>query len=136
MNHSNLGQHCTLDDCHQLDFLPFPCKKCTGTFCLDHHKYAAHACEGHAAGLASAAEEAQRRVSDVIAAKKRKKQARKLGPQKCSHGKCRKVISPLYCVRQLFISPLPYYHISPYVSCLSLSSPAHAIPVFREPSGR
>eukprot|EP00300_Choanocystis_sp_HF-7_P029943 c3823_g2_i1.p1 GENE.c3823_g2_i1~~c3823_g2_i1.p1 ORF type:complete len:306 (+),score=41.70 c3823_g2_i1:113-919(+) len=40
----HLGEHCDFDLCHCLDFLPFSCDACHKTFCLDHHKYEAHAC--------------------------------------------------------------------------------------------
>lgn len=29
-----LGQHCSLPDCQQLDFLPFKCDSCNKVFCL------------------------------------------------------------------------------------------------------
>lgn len=41
----NLGQHCTVRDCNQLDFLPFECHKCNGVFCLVHRTMEAHQCE-------------------------------------------------------------------------------------------
>lgn len=38
------GQHCDKNDCHQLDFLPFKCDKCSKTFCLAHKGYTDHDC--------------------------------------------------------------------------------------------
>lgn len=39
-----LGQHCSVPDCQQIDFLPFTCDCCTNVFCLDHRTYTAHKC--------------------------------------------------------------------------------------------
>mmetsp|Transcript_29428 Transcript_29428/g.40674 ORF Transcript_29428/g.40674 Transcript_29428/m.40674 type:complete len:147 (+) Transcript_29428:82-522(+) len=41
----NLGGHCAVSDCSQLDFLPFTCNACKEKFCLDHRGYEAHKCE-------------------------------------------------------------------------------------------
>lgn len=40
----DLGQHCSRDDCHQLDFLPFTCNACHKVFCLEHRQYKSHNC--------------------------------------------------------------------------------------------
>jgi hypothetical protein len=39
-----IGQHCAVEHCQQLDFLPFKCDCCSATFCLEHRTYSAHAC--------------------------------------------------------------------------------------------
>lgn len=39
-----IGAHCQLEYCHVLDFLPFKCHSCKGTFCLDHRSETAHKC--------------------------------------------------------------------------------------------
>ncbi|KAF3157781.1 hypothetical protein TWF751_002183 [Orbilia oligospora] len=39
-----IGQHCDVSTCHQLDFLPFKCGSCEGTFCLDHRTETSHVC--------------------------------------------------------------------------------------------
>jgi hypothetical protein len=31
----NLGKHCEVPECHQLDFLPFKCAHCAKTLCLE-----------------------------------------------------------------------------------------------------
>lgn len=41
----NLGQHCHVRECNQLDFLPFECSKCKGMFCLDHRTIESHQCK-------------------------------------------------------------------------------------------
>ncbi|EWC47219.1 hypothetical protein DRE_03338 [Drechslerella stenobrocha 248] len=41
---TGIGKHCDLPSCHQLDFLPFKCGSCEGTFCLDHRTETAHVC--------------------------------------------------------------------------------------------
>ncbi|XP_010241228.1 PREDICTED: zinc finger AN1 and C2H2 domain-containing stress-associated protein 16 [Nelumbo nucifera] len=40
----NLGQHCSVDDCKQIDFLPFTCDRCKQVFCLEHRSYGKHCC--------------------------------------------------------------------------------------------
>ncbi|KAF8102141.1 hypothetical protein N665_0201s0424 [Sinapis alba] len=40
----DLGKHCSVDDCKQIDFLPFTCDRCTQVFCLDHRSYMKHNC--------------------------------------------------------------------------------------------
>lgn len=40
----DLGQHCQLPDCHQLDFLPFDCNRCQKVFCVEHRSYKSHNC--------------------------------------------------------------------------------------------
>ncbi|KAK3389361.1 hypothetical protein B0H63DRAFT_463502 [Podospora didyma] len=39
-----IGKHCEYSYCNQLDFLPFFCQSCRGTFCLDHRTENAHQC--------------------------------------------------------------------------------------------
>ncbi|KAK2527923.1 Zfand1 [Columba guinea] len=39
-----LGQHCGVPECRQLDFLPFVCDGCSGVFCLQHRSRDAHGC--------------------------------------------------------------------------------------------
>ncbi|CAH9079377.1 unnamed protein product [Cuscuta epithymum] len=40
----NLGEHCSVSDCRQIDFLPFTCDCCHKVFCLEHRSYARHHC--------------------------------------------------------------------------------------------
>jgi predicted nucleic acid binding AN1-type Zn finger protein len=39
-----IGAHCQYEYCNQLDFLPFRCESCRGTFCLDHRSETGHKC--------------------------------------------------------------------------------------------
>ncbi|GLA08225.1 hypothetical protein AnigIFM60653_009752 [Aspergillus niger] len=39
-----IGSHCSLPTCNQLDFLPFRCPSCKGTYCLEHRTETAHQC--------------------------------------------------------------------------------------------
>ncbi len=46
----SLGRHCALEECGQVDFLPFKCSACAQTFCLEHRTCKAHRCvQGNAA---------------------------------------------------------------------------------------
>ncbi|CAL9763819.1 unnamed protein product [Musa acuminata subsp. burmannicoides] len=40
----DLGKHCSVDDCRQIDFLPFTCDRCNQVFCLQHRSYISHQC--------------------------------------------------------------------------------------------
>lgn len=40
----DVGSHCSVGACAQVDFLPFTCDCCTGVFCLQHRSYDAHEC--------------------------------------------------------------------------------------------
>ena len=40
----SIGTHCSLSECHQIDFLPFCCDACDRVFCLEHRTYSAHSC--------------------------------------------------------------------------------------------
>ncbi|KAF3580071.1 hypothetical protein DY000_02035817 [Brassica cretica] len=40
----DLGKHCSVDICKQIDFLPFTCDRCLLVFCLDHRSYMKHTC--------------------------------------------------------------------------------------------
>ncbi|KAJ8562659.1 hypothetical protein K7X08_031111 [Anisodus acutangulus] len=40
----NLGKHCSVEDCRQIDFLPFTCDCCHKVYCLDHRSYIRHQC--------------------------------------------------------------------------------------------
>ncbi|KAG7628858.1 Zinc finger AN1 and C2H2 domain-containing stress-associated protein 13 [Arabidopsis thaliana] len=40
----DLGKHCSVDYCKQIDFLPFTCDRCLQVFCLDHRSYMKHDC--------------------------------------------------------------------------------------------
>ncbi|XP_061340383.1 zinc finger AN1 and C2H2 domain-containing stress-associated protein 13-like isoform X2 [Gastrolobium bilobum] len=40
----DLGKHCALVDCKQIDFLPFTCDRCNQAYCLEHRSYIKHHC--------------------------------------------------------------------------------------------
>lgn len=42
----NIGKHCSLKSCNQLDFLPFKCSLCNDIFCGEHYKQDSHPCAG------------------------------------------------------------------------------------------
>jgi uncharacterized C2H2 Zn-finger protein len=44
MEFSNLGSHCSINNCYQQDFLPFQCDACRRTYCKDHRAYSEHSC--------------------------------------------------------------------------------------------
>lgn len=40
-----MGDHCALNDCARLDFLPFGCQGCGRTYCVDHRSPKQHGCD-------------------------------------------------------------------------------------------
>lgn len=40
-----IGIHCTMDLCHQKDFLPFTCPDCMKEFCSEHRSATSHDCK-------------------------------------------------------------------------------------------
>ncbi|OWM67238.1 zinc finger AN1 and C2H2 domain-containing stress-associated protein 16-like [Punica granatum] len=40
----DLGKHCMVEDCQQIDFLPFTCDRCNRVFCLEHRSFIKHQC--------------------------------------------------------------------------------------------
>ncbi|XP_058966436.1 AN1-type zinc finger protein 1 isoform X1 [Pocillopora verrucosa] len=40
----DFGKQCDVEICKQLDFLPFICNGCSGTFCLEHRSKSSHNC--------------------------------------------------------------------------------------------
>ncbi|RDX95174.1 Zinc finger AN1 and C2H2 domain-containing stress-associated protein 16 [Mucuna pruriens] len=40
----DLGKHCSVSDCRQIDFLPFTCDRCDQVYCLEHRGYIKHQC--------------------------------------------------------------------------------------------
>lgn len=40
----NLGKHCSVHSCQQLDFLPFTCPRCLKVYCQDHRQFEKHQC--------------------------------------------------------------------------------------------
>ncbi|XP_062117691.1 zinc finger AN1 and C2H2 domain-containing stress-associated protein 13-like [Humulus lupulus] len=40
----DLGKHCSVEECKQIDFLPFTCDRCRLVFCLEHRSYIKHHC--------------------------------------------------------------------------------------------
>ncbi|BAT96368.1 hypothetical protein LR48_Vigan02g035900 [Vigna angularis] len=40
----DLGKHCSVSDCKQIDFLPFTCDRCHQVYCLEHRGYIKHQC--------------------------------------------------------------------------------------------
>lgn len=47
----NIGKHCSVPTCHQLDFLPFMCYDCSKIFCKLHKEVTAHQCSGQPSTL-------------------------------------------------------------------------------------
>nr|CCA23974.1 conserved hypothetical protein [Albugo laibachii Nc14] len=40
----DVGKHCSITHCSQIDFLPFECDCCHSIFCLEHRSYDSHSC--------------------------------------------------------------------------------------------
>lgn len=82
-----IGAHCQYTYCNQLDFLPFRCESCRGTYCLDHRTETAHKCP-HAGAWAAA-----RRKEAASSASPGKPTL--LTATQCSHPICKTYINTL-----------------------------------------
>ena len=74
MEFSNLGKHCSCEDCYLQDFLPFKCNLCQKDFCLEHRTYESHKCKNFKSTILTEEEK-------IKAEKERKKRIK-------SHPKC------------------------------------------------
>ncbi|KAL7275895.1 hypothetical protein RUND412_001138 [Rhizina undulata] len=85
-----IGKHCDLPYCHRLDFLPFVCESCKGTFCLDHRSETAHKCinEGQWASARN-----KEKAPSAAPSHQQQPKPRNLLEAKCAHPKCRTVIN-------------------------------------------
>lgn len=83
-----IGRNCQYEFCGQLDFLPFRCESCRGTYCLDHRTETAHKC-AHAGEWARKRREAA--AGDVSA--KPKQKATVYNTDQCSHPTCKSLIN-------------------------------------------
>ncbi|XP_075684254.1 AN1-type zinc finger protein 1 [Rhinoderma darwinii] len=54
MTELEIGQHCDVEHCCQLDFLPFVCDGCSRVFCLTHRKRDCHDCTAVTTGSSRA----------------------------------------------------------------------------------
>ncbi|RWS23933.1 AN1-type zinc finger protein 2A-like protein [Leptotrombidium deliense] len=45
MEFPDLGEHCSVSSCKQLDFLPFKCDACNQIYCKKHYFYTSHDCK-------------------------------------------------------------------------------------------
>lgn len=93
----NIGAHCQYTYCNQLDFLPFRCESCRGTYCLDHRTESSHKC-AHAGEWAAARRKAANLSSlSSDSTSNGGKPTLQTGTQ-CSHTTCRTYINTLNSV--------------------------------------
>ncbi|MCJ1468887.1 hypothetical protein MMC07_007517 [Pseudocyphellaria aurata] len=96
-----IGAHCQYTYCNQLDFLPFRCESCRGTYCLDHRTESSHKC-AHAGEWAAA----RRKAANLSAPSSNNSPSRGGRPSvltstQCSHTTCRTYIDTLNSVAVL-----------------------------------
>ncbi|RPB03271.1 hypothetical protein L873DRAFT_1826332 [Choiromyces venosus 120613-1] len=91
-----IGKHCDLPECHLLDFLPFKCESCGGTYCLDHRTETAHKC-AHEGRWAAARREkntsSSSSSSSSTSAVPARPKIRSLLQTDCAHPKCKTIIN-------------------------------------------
>ncbi|MCJ1253763.1 hypothetical protein MMC24_001576 [Lignoscripta atroalba] len=86
-----IGAHCQYTYCNQLDFLPFRCESCKGTYCLDHRTESSHKCPH--AGAWAAAKRKQAATSQTSSNSNGKPSL--LTATQCSHTSCKTYINTL-----------------------------------------
>jgi len=82
-----IGAHCQYTYCNQLDFLPFRCESCGGTFCLEHRSETAHHCP-KAGEWAARRRKANLSTTSVGAGKSAPRETEK----PCASPKCKTII--------------------------------------------
>lgn len=90
-----IGAHCQYTYCNQLDFLPFRCESCRGTYCLDHRTETAHKC-AHAGEWAAARRKAANLYPTSSSSSGGKPTL--LTATQCSHTSCKTYINTLNSV--------------------------------------
>ena len=89
-----IGAHCQHSYCNQLDFLPFRCESCKGTYCLDHRTETAHHCP-HAGEWATARRKA---LEGSPSPRPSGGKPNLLTATQCSHPACKTYINTLTAV--------------------------------------
>ncbi|KAH8690913.1 AN1 zinc finger protein [Talaromyces proteolyticus] len=84
----SIGRNCQYEFCGQLDFLPFRCESCRGTYCLEHRTESAHKCS-------HPGEWAKRKRADngVNTTSSAKAKATVYNTDQCSHPSCKSLIN-------------------------------------------
>lgn len=90
-----IGAHCQYAYCNQLDFLPFRCESCRGTYCLDHRTESGHKCPR--AGEWAAARRRAANLSSTSSSSDSGKPTLLTATQ-CSHTSCKTYINTLNSV--------------------------------------
>ncbi|KAL1998936.1 hypothetical protein VTN02DRAFT_5319 [Thermoascus thermophilus] len=90
-----IGRNCQFEFCGQLDFLPFRCESCKGTFCLEHRTETAHHCThaGEWARRRNAAASTNGSASPLASSASQKPTV--YNADQCSHPSCRTLIDTL-----------------------------------------
>ena len=83
-----IGAHCQMPFCHQLDFLPFRCESCRGTYCLDHRTETAHECRNAGAWARSRRQENSTNASSAAP----RKPNILTHESQCAHPQCKTLI--------------------------------------------
>ncbi|MCJ1483150.1 hypothetical protein MMC06_003316 [Schaereria dolodes] len=86
-----IGSHCQYTYCNQLDFLPFRCESCKGTYCLDHRTESSHKCPHE--GAWAAARRKQSEASQISSINISKPTL--LTAMQCSHPVCKTYVNTL-----------------------------------------
>eukprot|EP01130_Rhizamoeba_saxonica_P013266 TRINITY_DN5647_c0_g1_i3.p1 TRINITY_DN5647_c0_g1~~TRINITY_DN5647_c0_g1_i3.p1 ORF type:complete len:201 (-),score=16.40 TRINITY_DN5647_c0_g1_i3:355-957(-) len=98
----DVGQHCGVAVCQQLDFLPFVCEQCQGIFCENHQKFSDHGCDTSIDKVVPtcplcnqiivvlSGQNVNTLVNRHIEAGCPKEDMRKMVTYRCSFGRCRK----------------------------------------------
>ncbi|PLN79139.1 hypothetical protein BDW42DRAFT_134475 [Aspergillus taichungensis] len=84
----SIGRHCQFEYCNQLDFLPFRCESCHGTYCLDHRTETAHRC-------AHAGEWARRRAGAAGSRGPAPEKPTIYNSDQCAHTECKTLVNTL-----------------------------------------
>ncbi|GKZ21429.1 hypothetical protein AbraIFM66951_006176 [Aspergillus brasiliensis] len=88
-----IGSHCSLPTCNQLDFLPFRCPNCKGTFCLEHRTETAHKCAN--ARISSPSPSTTTSTSTSTSTSHQQQKPNIYTADQCAHVSCKTLINTL-----------------------------------------
>ncbi|KAL4803948.1 hypothetical protein BDV18DRAFT_33627 [Aspergillus unguis] len=129
----SIGCHCQYEYCNQLDFLPFRCESCRGTYCLDHRTETAHRCPQEG-------EWARRRNGATTATSTPTQKPTIYNSDQCAHVSCKTLINTLkdpgvrcpdctrqYCLKHRLKEEHDCAKIAPRLGNSSAAAPADTV---------
>lgn len=89
----SIGRNCEFEYCRQLDFLPFRCESCRGTFCLEHRTETAHKCSHPGEWARRKREQSQTPPNIGSGSRRPTVKSTVYNSDQCSHPQCKTLVN-------------------------------------------